>query len=160
MIDTNLEMSDKIGYLLFKKGIIDSTTLEEALHAKANDKRKIKRNLAQILVQDFNFDHDSIFREVAILYAFRELETKPEEIPAERIESIKNLMGQANESVKEMMMKHFVIPFMYDERIKDKLILASIDPTDRHMPRIAFGLNAKKYEVIFIKNQITKSLLK
>ena len=160
MIDTNLEMSDKIGYLLFKKGIIDSTTLEEALHAKANDKRKIKRNLAQILVQDFNYDHDQIFREVAILYAFRELETKPEEIPAERIESIKNLMGQANDSVKEMMMKHFVIPFMYDERIKDKLILASIDPTDRHMPRIAFGLNAKKYEVIFIKKSDYEKLIK
>lgn len=160
MIDTNLEMSDKIGYLLFKKGIIDSTTLEEALHAKANDKRKIKRNLAQILVQDFNFDHDRIFREVAILYAFRELETKAEEIPAERIESIKNMMEQASDSVKEMMMKHFVVPFMYDERIKDKLILASIDPTDRHMPRIAFGLNAKKYEVIFIKKSDYEKLIK
>lgn len=160
MIDTNLEMSDKIGYLLFKKGIIDSTTLEEALHAKANDKHKIKRNLAQILVQDFNFDHDRIFREVAILYAFRELETKPEEIPAERIESIKNMMEQASDSVKDMMMKHFVVPFMYDERIKDKLILASIDPTDRHMPRIAFGLNAKKYEVIFIKKSDYEKLIK
>ena len=160
MIDTNLEMSDKIGYLLFKKGIIDSTILEEALHAKANDKHKIKRNLAQILVQDFNFDHDKIFREVAILYAFRELETKPEEIPVERIESIKNMMEQASDSVKEMMMKHFVIPFMYDERIKDKLILASIDPTDRHMPRIAFGLNAKKYEVIFIKKSDYEKLIK
>jgi len=160
MIETNLEMSDKIGYLLFKKGIIDSTILEEALHAKANDKHKIKRNLAQILVQDFNFDHDKIFREVAILYAFRELETKPEEIPAERIEFIKNMMEQASKSVKEMMMKHFVIPFMYDERIKDKLILASIDPTDRHIPRIAFGLNAKKYEVIFIKKSDYEKLIK
>ena len=160
MIDTNLEMSDKIGYLLFKKGIIDSTILEEALHAKANDKHKIKRNLAQILVQDFKFDHDKIFREVAILYAFRELETKPEEIPPDRIESIKNMMEQASDSVKEMMMKHFVIPFMYDERIRDKLILASIDPTDRHMPRIAFGLNAKKYEVIFIKKSDYEKLIK
>ena len=34
MIDTSLEMTDKIGYLLFKKGIIDSTILEEALVAK------------------------------------------------------------------------------------------------------------------------------
>jgi type IV pilus assembly protein PilB len=160
MIDTNLEISDKIGYLLFKKGIIDSAILEEALLAKANDKHKIKRNLAQILVQDFKFDHDTIFREVSILYAFRELETKPEEIPEEQIESIKNMIEQASESVKEMMIKHFVIPFMYDERIKDKLILASIDPTDRNMPRIAFGLNAKKYEVIFIKKSDYEKLIK
>ena len=151
MIDTNLEMTDKIGYLLFKKGIIDSNVLEEALVAKANDKHKIKRNLAQILVQDFNYDHDKIFREVAILYAFRELETNPEEIPEDRIELVRNMIDGANDSVKEMMMKHYVIPFMYDERIRDKLILAAIDPTDRNIPRIAFGLNARQYEVIFIK---------
>ena len=160
MIETNLEMTDKIGYLLFKKGIIDSATLEKALIAKANDKHKIKRNLAQILVQDFNFDHDKIFREVAILYAFRELETKPEEIPEERIESIKKMIEDSGDSLKELMLTHFVIPFMYDERIKDKLILAAIDPTDRYIPRIAFGLNAKKYEVIFIKKSDYETLIK
>ncbi|MDX1426850.1 MAG: hypothetical protein R3206_03400, partial [Salegentibacter mishustinae] len=78
-------MTDKIGYLLFKKGIIDAPTLEKAINAKNNDKGKVRRNLAQILVQDFKYDHDVIFREVAILYAFRELDTPPEEIPEERI---------------------------------------------------------------------------
>jgi len=160
MIDTNLEMTDKIGYLLFKKGIIDSTMLEKALKAKANDRNKVKRNLAQILVQDFNYDHDTIFREVAILYAFRELETKPEDIPEDRIESIRNMIDQVGVSIKEMMIKHSVIPFMYDERIKDKLILAAIDPTDRYIPRIAFGLNAKKYEVIFIRKTDYDALIK
>ena len=125
MIETNLEMTDKIGYLLFKKGIIDSTILEKALQAKANDKSKIRRNLAQILVQDFNFDHDRIFREVAILYAFRELDTKPSEIPEERIGTIRKMIDEAGNSLKELMLKYFVIPFMYDERIKDKLILAA-----------------------------------
>ena len=160
MIETNLEMTDKIGYLLFKKGIIDSATLEKALLAKANDKSKIRRNLAQILVQDFNFDHDRIFREVSILYAFRELETRPAEIPEERIETIRNMIEGASDALKELMIRHHVIPFMYDERIKDKLILAAIDPTDRHIPRIAFGLNAKKYEVIFIKKSDYEELIK
>jgi type IV pilus assembly protein PilB len=150
MIEANLEMTDKIGYLLYKKGILDSATLEKALLAKANDKSKIRRNLAQILVQDFDFDHDKIFREVSILYAFRELETKPSEIPDERINSIKNLMDHAGDAIKELMIRNSAIPFMYDERIKDKLILAAIDPTNRHIPRIAFGMNATKYEVIFI----------
>ena len=36
MIETNLEMTDKIGYLLFKKGIIDAATLEKAINAKNN----------------------------------------------------------------------------------------------------------------------------
>jgi type IV pilus assembly protein PilB len=127
MIEANLEMTDKIGYLLFKKGILDSATLEKVLLAKANDKGKIRRNLAQILVQDFNYDHDKIFREVSILYAFRELETKSSDIPEERIETIRNMMDRAGDSIKELMIRNSVIPFMYDERIKDKLMAYTED---------------------------------
>ncbi len=159
MIDTNLEMTDKIGYLLFKKGIIDAAMLEKALNAKSNDNSKIKRNLAQILVQDFNYDHDTIFREVAILYAFRELDTPPEEIPDQRLEQIKNMITSAGESLKQQMLEHKVIPFMFDERLRDKLILAAIDPTERNIPKIAFGLNAKKYEVIFIRKKDYEKLI-
>ncbi len=159
MIDTNLEMTDKIGYLLFKKGIIDASTLEKAIKAKASDRSKIKRNLAQILVQDFNYDHDTVFREVAILYAFRELDTPPEEIPQDRIDAIKALVEQAGESIKELMLSNKIMPFMYDDRIKDKLIIAAIDPTERNIARVAFGLNANKYEVIFIKKKDYEKLI-
>ena len=160
MIETNVEMTDKIGYLLFKKGIIDSAMLEKSLLAKAKDKGKSRRNLAQILVQDFNFDHDKIFREVSILYAFRELETKPEEIPEERINNIRTMIENSDESIKELMIRNSVLPFMHDERMKDKLILAAIDPTNRQIPRIAFGLNAKRYEVIFINKVGYDELIK
>lgn len=153
MIDNNLEMTDKIGYLLFKKGIIDAPMLEKAMTAKANDTGKIKRNLAQILVQDFKYDHDTIFREVAILYAFREFDTRIEEIPDQKLEAIKQMINGVPDSVKGQMLEHCVIPLMFDERIKDKLILAAIDPTNRNIPKIAFSLNAKKYEVIFIKKK-------
>lgn len=159
MIETNLELTDKIGYLLFKKGIIDAQMLERALNAKINDKSKIKRNLAQILVQDFNYDHDTIFREIAILYAFRELDVRIEEIPASKLEAIKSLINSSGENLKNQMLEHKVIPYMFDEKVKDKLILASIDPTDRNIPKIAFGLNIKKYEVIFIKKKDYEKLI-
>lgn len=153
MIDTNLEMSDKIGYLLYKKGIIDAQTLERALNAKNNDKNKLKRNLAQILVQEFGYDHDLIFREVAILYAFRELETKPEDISENRLQLIRNLVENGGENLKKLMLEREIIPFMFDDKNRDKLILAATDPTDREIAKIAFGLNAKKHEVVFIKKK-------
>jgi len=159
MIETNLEMTDKIGYLLFKKGIIDEVTLEKAIKAKNHDRSKNKRNLAQILVQDFDFDHDVIFREVAILYAFRELDTAPEDIPQERIDAIKNMIEESNEELKNLMIKNKIIPFMYDERLKDKLIIAAVDPTDRNVSKVAYGLNAKRYEVIFIKKKDYEKLV-
>ncbi|MFI5237447.1 MAG: GspE/PulE family protein [Ignavibacteriales bacterium] len=159
MIETNLEMTDKIGYLLFKKGIIDAITLEKAITAKVHDRNKLRRNLAQILVDEFSYDHDVVFREVAILYAFRELDIDTYEIPADRLDAIRKMMEEAGEELKEIMLRHKIIPFMYDDRQRDKLIIAAIDPTDRNIPKVAFGLNAQRYEVIFIKKKDYETLI-
>jgi type IV pilus assembly protein PilB len=131
MLDTQLEMTDKIGYLLLKKGIIDTNILDKALKVKQADQGKLKRNLAQILVEDFEFDHDTIFREVAVLYAFKELNVHPDELPEERLNEIKNMMKKNGDDVKKMLMDHRVIPYMFDSKVRDKLILAAVDPTDR-----------------------------
>ena len=153
MIETKLEINDKIGYLLFKKGIIDAPTLDKALNAKFNDRNKLKRNLAQILVDDFKYEHDLIFREVAILYAFRELDIDLQTIQPNYIESIRNMMESGGEELKELMLRDNIIPFMYDEQVKDRLIIAATDPTNKNVQKVAFGLNAKKHEVIFIKKK-------
>ena len=153
MIDTQLEMMDKIGYLLLKKGIIDTKILEDALKAKQNDQNKRKRNLAQILVQDFNFDHDVIFKEVAVLYAFKELSIKTDELPEEKIQEIKKMIDGQSEEIKNLLLEHRVIPFKFDDRIKDKLILAAVDPTDRALSKIAYLLNAKKYELNYLRKK-------
>ena len=89
MLDSQLEVTDKIGYFLLKKGIIDDDILEKALEIKQDDQSKKKRNLAQILVHELKFDHDTIFKEVAVLYAFKELDIQVDELPPERIEEIK-----------------------------------------------------------------------
>ena len=68
-----VDITDKIGFTLLKKGIIDYETLEKSLKVKEAEGGKNRRNLAQILVYDFNADHDKVFKEVAELYAFREL---------------------------------------------------------------------------------------
>ncbi len=152
MIDSQLEMTDKIGYLLLKKGIIDTKILEEALRIKNEDQAKVKRNLAQILVQDFDFDHDTIFREVAVLYAFRELNIHPSEVSEDRIEEIKKIMNSKGEEVKGLLLEHKVIPFSFD-RVRDKLVMAAIDPTDRALTKIAYSLNAKKYEINYLRKK-------
>jgi type IV pilus assembly protein PilB len=153
MIETKLEVNDKIGYLLFKKGIIDAITLDKALNAKFNDRNKLRRNLAQILVDEFEYDHDVIFREVAILYAFRELDIDLATLQPDYIETIRNMIEGGGEELKELMLRDKIIPFIYDEQTKDKLIIAATDPTNRNVQKVAFGLNAKKYEVIFIKKK-------
>ncbi len=153
MLDVAMEMSDKIGYLLLKKGIIDSNILEQALKIKEADQTKLKRNLAQILVDEFQFDHDMIFREVAVLYAFKELIVHFEELTDERIAEIKGLLNKGGEDTKKMLLEHRVLPYKFDDRIRDKLILAAVDPTDRILVKIAYTLNAKKYEINFLRKK-------
>ena len=60
MLDSQLEVTDKIGYFLLKKGIIDDDILEKALEIKQDDQSKKKRNLAQILVHELKFDHEKL----------------------------------------------------------------------------------------------------
>lgn len=151
MNETRLEMTDKIGYLLLKKGIIDVPILEKALQVKMNDNGKLKRNLAQILVQDFNFDHDTIFSEVALLYAFREMGLKADDLSEQRIKEMRELIETGGDSVKDLLIEHGVMPFKYDDKNKDKLMLAAIDPTDRTITKLAYSLGIKKYEVAYMR---------
>ncbi len=145
-----LEQTDKIGYWLLKKGLIDLITLEKALQAKKNDKSVPKRNLAQILVQEFQFDHDKIFHEVANIYAFREFSTEKFSLTDKNFEFIKKLFEALPETTRLYCIENRIVPIQYDNRIKDKLIIAAVDPTNRYISQVAANFGARKYEIIFI----------
>ena len=75
----------RLGIYLLKKGIVDNSTLNEAILLKrtedtnVNGNGKSSRSLAQILVQDFKIDYDLVYKEVADLYAFNTLEINIDE---------------------------------------------------------------------------------
>jgi type IV pilus assembly protein PilB len=150
MLDSQFEMSDKIGYLLLKKGIIDDDILERALSAKKADELKGRRNLAQILVDELNFDHDTIFREVSVLYAFKELSITVASLSDERIDGIKRLLNSKGDEIRNNFLLHNVIPFSYD-KLRDKLVLAAVDPTNKELAKMAHAVNVKKFEVNYLR---------
>lgn len=148
----DIDITDKIGYTLLKKGIIDYETLEKSLRIKESEAaKKERRNLGQILVSEFNADHDAVFREVANLYAFREIYIADENIEKGRIDFIRKLVDSLPEGNKELMVQTKMIPLKFDEKQPDKLIIISADPTDRNIPLIARNFNVKKYEVTYCR---------
>jgi len=163
--DIDNDIANKLGYILLKKGLIDSKTLVKAVVAKRNENLhsngngKPKRNLAQILVQDFKYDHDAIYREVANLYAFRTFEINLEEDNSEQLENIKKLINKFDDALKSQMVTYKVIPLKYDEKIPDKIILAAVDPTVREISKIAYSLNAKSYDVFYLPVQKYEELI-
>jgi len=155
----DVDITDKIGYTLLKKGIIDYETLEKSLHVRENEDRKNRRNLGQILVTDFSVDHDLVFREVASLYAFREIYLNDETIDAQRIEFIKRYVDALPDNFRDLLIQTRMLPLRFDERQSDKLIIISADPTDRTIPLIARNFGVKKYEVCYCRLKDLQGLM-
>ena len=156
----DVDITDKIGYTLLKKGIIDYETLEKSLRVKESESnKKERRNLGQILVSEFNADHDAVFREVANLYAFREIYLADENVDKTRIEFIRKLVDGLQESYRDLLIQSKMLPLKFDEKQPDKLIIICTDPTDRNIPVIARNFNAKKYEVTYVRLKELQNLL-
>lgn len=153
----SLEQTDKVGYWLLRKGLIDLTTLEKALQIKKTD--KARRNLAQILVQDFKFDHDIIFEEVAAVYRFDVYSPDKYPLTEEDIEKIRNIWNKASDELKNLCLESKIIPIKFDPHQKDKIIIAATDPTNRLTHQIPVSLGFRKYEVIFVKRKDFDELL-
>lgn len=154
-----LDITDKIGFTLLKKGIIDYETLEKSLKVKEGEGKRNRRNLGQILVNDFQADHDAVFKEVADLYAFREIKLEDELVDKTRIDFVRKVVESLPESARAMMLEAKMLPFKYDERQPDKLIILAADPTDRRIPLVARNYNAKKYEVAYCRIKALENLL-
>ncbi|MGD1046460.1 MAG: GspE/PulE family protein [Bacteroidota bacterium] len=155
-----IDITDKIGYTLLKKGIIDFETLEKSLKMKdSDDNKKNRKNLGQILVTEFGADHDAVFREVANLYAFREIFLNDEKVEEARIAFVKKYIEQLSDQQREMMIQSKMLPFKFDERQPDKLIIIAADPTDRNLPIVARSFNVKKYEICYVRLKDLQSLM-
>jgi type IV pilus assembly protein PilB len=155
-----IDITDKIGYTLLKKGIIDFETLEKSLKLKdSEENKKNRKNLGQILVSEFGADHDAVFREVANLYAFREVYLADENLDENRIAFIKKLVDSLPEQQREMMIQSKMLPLKFDERQPDKLIIIAADPTDRNLPVVARSFNVKKYEICYVRLKDLQNLM-
>jgi type IV pilus assembly protein PilB len=156
----DVDITDKIGYTLLKKGVIDYETLEKSLKVKeAEAAKKERRNLGQILVTEFNADHDAVFREVANLYAFREIYIADEVVDKARIDFIKKYVDALPEATRDLLIQTKMLPLKFDERQSDKLIIVCADPTDRNIPVIARNFNVKKFEVTYCRFKDIQNIL-
>ncbi len=156
---SQVDITDKIGFALLKKGIIDYETLEKSLKVKDAEGKKNRRNLGQILVNDFNADHDAVFKEVAGLYAFREVYLGDEKVDKARIDFIRKFLDALPDSARAMLVQSRMLPLKFDEKQSDKLIIIAADPTDRRIPLVARNFSIKKYEVVYCRLRELQNLL-
>ncbi len=89
----DIEHKNELGKLLLRKKVVEPQF--EIEHFKLlTVMGGNSRNLANILVEDYKFDHHTIYKELADLYAFRTLEFDEENDSENVIETIKRSMGK------------------------------------------------------------------
>lgn len=147
-----VDVNDRLGITLLKKGIIEFKTLEQALRVKEQDESNHRRSLAQILVHDFKINHDQVFHEVIQLYGFREISVKDENITQNRINFMRKMLEPLPESLRDLMKEEKIVVYKYDEFRPYKIIFLAADPTSKNIPVVARAIGAKRYEVCYVKS--------
>jgi type IV pilus assembly protein PilB len=156
---TNVDITDRLGVTLLKKGIVNFETLEKAIKIKENGGKGEGRTLAQILVKDFNVDHDSIFQQVTQLYGFREVFLEEENINDNRVAFMRKMLDPLPEPLRKLMKEEKILVYKYDEYRPYVLIILAADPTNKNIPQIARAIGAKRYEVCYVKQHKLDGLL-
>ncbi|MCB0300942.1 MAG: type II/IV secretion system protein, partial [Calditrichaeota bacterium] len=159
---TDKRMQDsnyKLGVALVKKNILDFETLQRALKIKQDGEPNDRRNLAQILVKEFNVDHNSVYREVAEMYGFQQVHLDKQPLSEKQIEYIRKLLDALPESLRTLMETENIMIFGQEEKPGNKLIIVSVDPTNNNIPTLARAVGAKRYDVCYISPADFKALI-
>jgi type IV pilus assembly protein PilB len=159
-------LNDRLGLALIRDGLVETETIEKALKVKeksavARPDRPSRRNLAQILVEDFRLDHDIVFRYVAEVYGFKSVKLTTENHSDSRIEFIRRTLEGVNATAKDYMVNMKILPFRYDAADNRRLIFIAADPTDPMIPVIARAMRIQLYDILYVRmSEITELIEK
>jgi type IV pilus assembly protein PilB len=139
----------RLGQILVEKGIIEQATLDGALQIQAEEDSSNRRRLENILVSDFNIDHDAIFGTLADLYAFRTYRVNPEKLDPAQIKHTKGILSKFPDEFRKELLFHKVLPYQVSYGARNKLLVLASNPTDKIVESIPLLTDFKKYEVVY-----------
>lgn len=148
-----------LGISLVKRNVVDFETLEKALQIKKQGDPKGNRSLAQILVDEFNIDHNKIYSELADLYGFKKFDMASENIDDVRIEFIRRIWDKLPENIRKVMEKEKILILKLANDAPSKYIFVSVDPTNRYLPSLARAVGANRFEVLYISPDDYEALM-
>ncbi|WP_018126388.1 GspE/PulE family protein [Balneola vulgaris] len=145
-----------IGDILVKKGIITSDHLQQALEILEQEPENSSRRLGQILFQDLGMNRHTIMKEIADIYAFREVLEGVNEVPSDIVDHINKNVEDLNTEVIDELVVHKAIPF---HRTASSITIAAADPSDPNIQGVIQKLNFKKTELVYCKYELIEFIL-
>ncbi len=143
----------RTGEILVQRGVIDRDLLEKAILLQSAE-TGTRRKLGEILVEDLNCDRHEIYRELARIYAFSEVELEKEELTEARIEFIKSLYEGLSKEERNVLLQNNILPYRVVEDRPDTLLVLTDDPTDRERLILARKLRFRHIELAYARREM------
>lgn len=137
----------RIGTTLVNEGVISQEQFEKALKTYQSEPASVRRRISTIITEDFEVDRHRVMKVVARLYAFREV-LQNEEPNKELIERVEKLLDNLPEEISEDLIFRKSIPLKAED---NQLLIATADPTDPEISKIANDLPYKMYELAYCR---------
>lgn len=145
-----------IGDILVKKKIITDAQLQEALGILEQEPESSSRRLGQILFQDLDLNRHKIMKEIAEIYAFREVLESAESVSEDIITHISKNVEELNNDVIDELVVLKAVPF---HRTQNSITVAAADPSDPNIQGVIQKLNFKKTELVYCKYEFIEEIL-
>ncbi len=151
-------MSARIGQMLLQKQIINRTLFEKALQAQKQEPASKQRRFHQILVEDFHVDRHLVYRTIAQLYAFKEINLKEEKVEETRLDFIRKTLEACAEEKRTMLHNKHALPFRPSPNNKSVLMVLAADPLDREIAPLLNDLSYTQIEIAYCPLEQIKEL--
>ena len=145
-----------IGDILVNKGIITEEQLQKGLSILSEEPKESNRRLGQILSQDLGLSRHQIMKEIANIYAFREVLQDVDEIPDEILNHIKDNLEELPKDIVDKLVHHKALPY---QKTKDSIIIAAADPSDPNIQSILNKISFKQTELVYCKYESIEDIL-
>lgn len=145
-----------IGDILVNKGVITEEQLQKALAILSEEPKESNRRLGQILSQDLGLSRHLVMKEIADIYAFREVLRDVEDIPKEVFEHIKENVEELPKEIVDELVHHKAIPY---QKTRDYIVIAAADPSDPNIQNVLNKINFKQTELVYCKYESIEEIL-
>lgn len=145
-----------IGDILVNKGIITEENLQKGLKILSEEPKESNRRLGQILSQDLGLNRHEIMKEIAGIYAFREVLKDIETIPGEVLDHIKENVEELPKEIVDELVHHKAIPY---QKSRDSIVIAAADPSDPNIQNVINKINFKQTELVYCKYESIEEIL-
>jgi type IV pilus assembly protein PilB len=144
-------MTSFLEHLVRNRIISEEVAMQAADWKKQNDRDK--RSLIEILKEEFGLSQDVLHYQVAQFYAFRVIDIN--ERGARRLvpTDVLRILRGLPEQIRQLAMRHKVLPYDLAENQPDKIIVVTPNPADREISDVARALPYKKFEICYMKER-------